>query len=113
MVKRRAGGLRLRPSELEAPIRGDLVLRDDPGTHLSFKRPMRVAHLYQPTTGWQDGRQDATKPLFDVQVIRIEGDAITLVGLELESVGDRVYEHSQVWRCTVVTLAAAPATPSA
>ena len=112
LVKIRSGGLRLRPSELQEPIRGDLVLLDDTGTHSSFKRPIRVAHLYQSTTGWQDGRQDATKPLFDAQVIRVEGDTIILTGLELESTagGERVFEHGQVWRCTVV--AAADATAS-
>jgi len=115
LVKIRAGGLRLRQSELEEPIRGELVLLDDTGTHLSFKRPMKVAHLFQPTAGWQDGRQDATKPLFDAQVLRIEGDVITITGLELESTtgGERVYEHAQVWRCTVVREPGTPAATSA
>lgn len=104
LVRLRAGGLRLRPSELEDPLRGLLVLRDDGGTHSSFKRPIRVAHLYQVVPTWKDGLQDLTKPLFDAEVIRVEDDVITITGVELESTtgGERVYEHGQVWRCTVV-----------
>lgn len=41
----RARGMRLRKGEPAAPIRGDLELVDDPGTALSFKRPIRVANL--------------------------------------------------------------------
>lgn len=62
---------------------------------------MRQAGLYQQI-GVQQTRQDVVKPLFDAQVIRIDGETITLTGIELASAEGRVVESSQVWRCTLV-----------
>lgn len=101
VVTLRAKGVRLRKGELPAPVRGHLVIEDDAGTSSSFKRPIRVAHLYQ-AIGVQQTRQDAMLPLFDAAVIRIEGEVITLTGIELASEDGRVAEHGQVWRCTLV-----------
>lgn len=97
----RRAGLRLRKGELAAPARGHLALEDDPGTSNSFKRPLRVAHVYQ-AIGVQGTRQDVLKPLFDAVVIRIEAETITVAGLELASSEGRVVESGQVWRCALV-----------
>jgi hypothetical protein len=97
----RAKGVRLRKGELPAPARGHLVIEDDPGTASSFKRPVRVAHLYH-AIGVQQTRQDLLLPIFDAVVIRIEAEVITITGTELASDGDRVAENGQVWRCALV-----------
>lgn len=101
---RGAGGVRLRKDELNVPVRGDLVIEDHSGEHLSFKRPMRAAHLYQPRDSLQvPGNIDVLPPLFDAQVIKIEGDVITITGLRVAAVEPRrTAEYGQVWRCTVV-----------
>ena len=101
VVTLRAKGVRLRKGELPAPVRGHLVIEDDPGTATSFKRPIRVAHLYQ-AIGVQQTRQDVMLPIFDAAVIRIEGEVVTVIGTELASADGRVAEHGQVWRCTLV-----------
>ena len=101
VVTLRARGVRLRKGEPPAPVRGHLVIEDDAGTSSSFKRPIRVVHLYQ-AIGVQQTRQDAMLPLFDATVIRIEGEVITVTGIELASADGRVAEHGQVWRCTLV-----------
>lgn len=100
VVLLRSAGVRLRKGELPAAVRGHLVIEDEAGTSSSFKRPIRVAHLYQ-AIGVQQTRQDAMLPLFEATVIRIEGDVITLTGIELASEAGRVAEHGQIWRCTL------------
>lgn len=100
VVRLRDQGVRLRKAELPAPVRGHLVIEDDASTSSSFKRPIRVAHLYQ-SIGVQLSRQDAMLPIFDAVVIRIEGEVVTVTGTELASGGGRVAEHGQVWRCTL------------
>lgn len=101
VVLLRSAGTRLRKGELPAPLRGHLVIEDDAGTSSSFKRPMRVAHLYH-AIGVQQTRQDLLLPIFDAVVIRIEAEVITITGTELASGDGRVAEHGQVWRCTLV-----------
>lgn len=100
VVQLRTSGVRRRKIELQPPVRGHLVIDDDAGTSNSFKRPIRVAHLYQ-AIGVQQTRQDAMLPLFDAVVIRVEGEVITVTGIELASTDGRVAEHGQVWRCTL------------
>lgn len=97
----RARGVRLRKSELAAPVRGHLEVADDLGTALSFKRPIRVAQLIN-RIGVQSTAQNSLKPLFDAKVIVVERDTITITGTELESEDGRVREFGQVWRCTLV-----------
>lgn len=113
VVMLRATGLRLRPSELAPAVRGDLVLADDDGHHTSLKRATSVAHLFNVGPGDPRYRGELLRPLFDARVIRIEGDTITVAGIELEASADttRTSEHGQVWRCTVVTASGTPAVP--
>lgn len=104
LVLLRTDGLRLRTPELAPPVRGELELAHVDGRTTSFKRPTTVAHLYA-SQGVQQHRQDLVRPLFDARVVAIEGDLITLAGIELTPSADttRTYAHEQVWRCTVVT----------
>lgn len=47
-------------------------------------------------------------PLFDAEIILVEGSTFVVAGIELEAAVDtaagqnRVSEYGQVWRCTVV-----------
>lgn len=106
VVLLRRRGVRLRAPELEQPVRGHLSLSDQDGRASSFKRPMRVAHLHEVTTG--QVAREILLPLCDAEVILIEGETFSITGIELESAKDpatgtmRIAEHGQVWRCTVV-----------
>lgn len=98
-------GLRLKPKELDPPVRGDLVITDRGGEPAmsSFKRPVRAAKLYA-LGGNPEIRREVLQPIFDVDVLRIEGDAITILGIELQSELEtrQLWEHVQIWRCTLV-----------
>lgn len=98
------GGVRLRKGELKVPTRGDWEIIDHLADHLSFKRPMRAAHLYQPRDSLQvPGSTDLLPPLFGAEVIKIDGAVITITGLNVAAVdGRRTAEFGQVWRCTAV-----------
>lgn len=102
LVRLRDKGMRLRKGELQPAVRGQLEIEDDAGTSLSFKRPIRIAHLYT-TIGVQATRQDALQPIFDVTVIRIAANVLTITGTELATADGRVTEFGQIWRCTVVS----------
>ncbi len=113
VVQLRRSGLRLRPGELDVPVRGELAILDVGGQHSSLKRATRVARLYDVSSTDPRFRREALRPLFDAQVIRVEGPVITIAGMELEASPDttRTSEHGQVWRCTVISSAAARASP--
>lgn len=85
------------------PVRGILTIEPDSGAHSSFKRPMLVASLHQEI-GVQQTRQALLTPIWGVTVVQLAGDVLTLEGVELETDAglDRVAEHHQIWRCTVV-----------
>lgn len=95
----RAQGMRLRTRELQAPVRGELVVAMDDG-RTSFKRPLLVAKLKVPR-GASGLLVDALLPLFDVELVAL-ADAITLQGIELDHRESRVYELRQMWRCVPV-----------
>lgn len=105
VVLLRRRGLRLKPKELEPPVRGDLVITDRGGEPAmsSFKRPVRAAKLYG-LGGNPEIRREVLQPIFDAEVIRVEGSIITVVGIELQSVLEtrQLWEHVQIWRCTLV-----------
>lgn len=104
LVCLRANGLRLRKDELEVPVRGDLVVADNDGRGMAIKRPSRVAHVFR-YVGSPAAPQDVVRSLHDVQVLRIDGAVITILGTETHAIdgGLRAAEHGQVWRCTLVT----------
>lgn len=79
VVLLRKGGQRLRPSELGQPMEGDLRIQDaGPG---SFKRPGLRAQLWAPTFNVMD--RPVGLPLFDPQIVHMEGPTFSLVGIEL------------------------------
>lgn len=99
----RANGLRLRKGELEAPVRGNLIVEDNDGRGMAIRRPSRVAHVFR-YVGSTATPQDVLRSLHDVQVLRIDGAVITILGTETHAIdgGRRAAEHGQVWRCTLV-----------
>ena len=107
VVKLRQRGMRLRAKELAEPLVGELLI-DDAGS-TSFRRPVLKAELWLPTFSAQD--RPIGQPLFDPRLLRLQGGEFSLAGIELESVGGRLIEFAQVWRCCLVSGAAAPARP--
>lgn len=100
VVLLRRDGLRLRPCELAAPVRGLIEVTDRVDT--TFRRPVRVADLINPVSRLQT-RQGLITPIFEPVLLRMdEHGAMSLSGIELRSVDGRVAEHQQVWRCTPV-----------
>jgi hypothetical protein len=102
VTRLRREGLRLKFAEVSQPVRGILEFTDDDGHHTSFKRPMRIANLYEEV-GVQRTRRDLLTPLAEAEVIRVEGPVLTIVGTELKSEPGtyRVREYRQVWRCAI------------
>ena len=96
----RERGRRLKRSELPTPVLGELEVALDDG-RTSFKRVLMVANL---TVERSPGiRQHAVLPLFDARLAKIEGDAITLIGIELSSEArGPTLEYVQVWQCVPV-----------
>lgn len=105
VVRLRRAGMRLRPSELEPPVRGMLTVKMDDGRHSSFKRPVLEATLQAPR-GVNGQMLDVLLPIFDVRIVAAGGGSMTLQGIELNAVPDdgthRIYEHVQLWRCVPV-----------
>ena len=87
--------MRLRASELSAPVLGDLRVSDAGAT--SFKRPTLVAQLWVPTHSMTD--RPVGSPLFDPVLVNMDATSFSLAGLEVSFEGGRMREYSQVWRC--------------
>jgi hypothetical protein len=61
------------------------LLEDNDGRQMSLKRPFRQAELREEVAG--QVRRSLLASLFDAQVIRIDGNTVTIIGTELESMG--------------------------
>jgi hypothetical protein len=105
LTRLRRKGLRLRPSELEDPIEGDLLIKPEGDGQTSLRRPILEAHLRRPH-GVAGMLVDVVLPIFDVRMIGVDGQTLTISGVEL-STGPapelRVTEYVQIWRCAFVT----------
>lgn len=95
----RLHGRRLRAAELKHPVVGDLEVTDHEGAS-TFRRVMRVANLWASTSSGT--RRSLLVPIWEPVVLRVGSDVLTLQGIELDSSGDRIAEHMQVWRCTAL-----------
>lgn len=87
--------MRLRASELAAPLVGDLRVGSAGAT--SFKRPALVAQVWVPTHSMLE--RPLGRPLFDPMLVNMDAASFSLAGLELALEGGRLREYSQVWRC--------------
>ena len=102
VTRLRKHGVRLRPSELDQPIEGDLLIRAEGDGRTSFARPVLEAHLRRPQ-GVSQMMVDVMLPIFDARLIGVDGQTLTLIGTELSTQPDlRVIESVQVWRCEVL-----------
>jgi len=96
--------MRLRPSELEPPVRGHLQLGEEDLHKSSFKRGCVVARPQTART--PTIKCDELLPLFDARVLRLEGAQIVIIGTELNTQGGgRVAELGQIWAMLTGSLA--------
>jgi hypothetical protein len=107
VLKLRKRGMRLRKAELGAPLVGDLQIADAGQT--SFRRPVLKAELWLST--FSVTPRPLGQPLFAPELLHMRGDEFSLAGIELESADGRLTEFAQVWRCCVISAAAAPDVP--
>jgi len=89
--------MRLRESELEEPMVGDLRIGDAGAT--SFKLPTIAAQLWSTRSSVE---VPIGLPIFDPVIVCMERDTFSLRGIELDASDRRVTEYVQVWRCTKV-----------
>lgn len=89
----RRKGMRLRPTELDPAIDGELSLYDWP-TANSFGRPVRCMEVKVPV----GSLMQAKAVLFDPELIAVVDGHLVFRGIELDTVDGRVYEHEQIWR---------------
>lgn len=89
----RRKGMRLRPTELESPIDGELSMYDWP-TANSFGRPVRCMEVKVPVGSLMQARA----VLFDPELIAVADGHLVFRGIELDTLDSRVFEHEQIWR---------------
>jgi hypothetical protein len=100
-IKRlRDKGVRLKESAIDESFVGELRLRVEESNR-SGNPPRRIATLID-THGTGQWDRNVVAPLFDPRILSIDGDTITLTGVELESVPEGVRETVQVWRCQIL-----------
>jgi hypothetical protein len=105
VTRLRRHGQRLKADAHDGPYVGDLrvdfEVNKKPG-----KPPRREAHL-TAAQGTQGTTVDVVAPLFNVTLVSLVNNVITLTGIELHGVrvGEEmeVFEHVQIWRCTLLT----------
>ena len=89
----RRKGMRLRPTELEPAIEGELSMYDWP-TANSFGRPVRCMEVKVPVGSLMQARA----VLFDPELIAVADGHLVFRGIELDTADGRVFEHEQIWR---------------
>ena len=104
MVTRlRERGRVLRRSELAPPVEGNLLLEDLPphGEKDRWKRRARLASLEVYGTV----QPNLLQPIFDVQIMKIDDQAMYLQGLErhTDDGGATLVELAQVWMCSTTS----------
>lgn len=102
----RRQGRRLKRTDLEPPVRGQLRLAEIQQSPKSWPRAMRVLNLIQV-----DGMTTRTAlTLVEPQFAGVTPDALCFKGIELENQSDGLYERAQVWLVRPVpNTAASPA----
>lgn len=95
VIRLRRNGVRLRRSQWEPPVTGELRLSHMPNS--SAGRPLVFAELVEP---YGPVHRSITVPLFEPRLIAIDGHTTVLQGMELASADGQVAEHVQVWHCT-------------
>jgi hypothetical protein len=105
ITRLRRHGQRLKPESQDGPYVGELSV-DFEVNKKPGKPPRREAHLVA-AQGTQGTTVDVVSPLFNVTLVSMVNNIITLTGIELHGVrvGEdmEVFEHVQIWRCTLLT----------
>ena len=94
----RSRGLRLKRSEWEAPLLGTLRITEMDRGNNNSKRNLLRADL------WHDfgtARMRGLASMLDPVLLSYDGDGLLIAGTELEvqGVGEKIWEHRQVWLC--------------
>lgn len=96
VVRLRRLGQVLTRSQLNEPTVGDLLIDDWPAQSPKGRWRRRAG-----LQGRQYGlvRLDLLRPLFDVQVLKLDESGLYIQGVEIDSSDSHVSEHVQVWLC--------------
>ena len=94
----RRNGQRLRKSELSEPFLGDIHLHEMGAENSNFRRSVRRLTL----TEHPGNSIRILAVLFDPVLIGLDVQTMQYQGIELESRGDLVREHIQIWSCRPV-----------
>jgi len=92
VTRLRARGIRVSAPTVEVTT-GDLSI--DELTQSAFGRTVRVAHLRHPTR--PSAVPELLPPLFDPQMLQLEGNNIVLTGIERECVDGQFVDYAQTW----------------
>lgn len=93
VITLRKDGLRLRPEEWPAPLRGKLQVKQQEGRALAARRSLREVQLVGE---WVIAPM-VLAFMFEPEFIDVVGDGFLLRGNVIQSVEGRCYEHQQLW----------------
>jgi len=92
----RRQGLRLRRSDLEPPLRGTLRITEMDRAINNSKRNLLRVDLW---AAFETSRMRNLASMSDPVLLPTMGDGLLIAGTELQSEGDRIWEHRQIWLC--------------
>ncbi|MDR6859953.1 hypothetical protein [Variovorax guangxiensis] len=96
----RQRGLRLKRSDLAPPLRGTLRITEmDRATNNSKRNLLRV-DLW---AAFETSRMRKLATMSDPVLLPTMGDGLLIAGTELQSEGDKIWEHRQIWLCRPTT----------
>jgi len=92
----RRQGLRLKRSDLEPPLRGTLRITEmDRATNNSKRNLLRV----ELWAAFETSRMRNLASMSDPVLLPTMGNGLLIAGTELQSEGDKIWEHRQIWLC--------------
>ena len=96
----RQKGLRVPRDPWGSSLRGTLRITEMDRVTNNFKRNILKAELW---LAYGDTRMRGLASLCDPVLLPYQGDGILIAGIELESAerGQKIWEHRQVWLCSV------------
>jgi hypothetical protein len=92
----RRRGLRLKRSDLEPPLRGTLRITEMDRATNNSKRNLLKVELW---AAFETSRMRKLACMSDPVLLPTIGDGLLIAGTELQSEGDKIWEHRQIWQC--------------
>lgn len=89
----RQAGLRLRPSEWPAPVKGQLAVSHMPASICASRRTLREVKVL----GRWVSERFTQLLMFDPEFVDVVGDGFLLRGYEIHTQQERQFEHQQLW----------------